>query len=82
MDSLSVGVPSSVVGIDPSWSPVLRGLRRQLQLDGRLSLSSLERAITGHDPDDFPEEEVAKFYDDVSGELLPRSLVMAARKEE
>ena len=31
--------------------------------------------MTGHDQEDWPDEEVAKFYDDVSGEMLPAELV-------
>ena len=51
-------------------------------MDGKLSLNALDSGVTGHDLEDWPDEEVAQFYDDVSGEMLPAKLVKAARREE
>ena len=68
---------------------VLEGLRRQMRADG--SLSSVEMYASGPDPTEhlFPdeshqvlEEELEKYYDDVSGEELPANLVRDARQEE
>ena len=61
---------------------VLRGLRRQLQEEGILSLNALEPGATGHDVESIPEEDVEKFYDDSSGEMLPAVAVRKARREE
>eukprot|EP00971_Amphidinium_carterae_P113479 2248307-Amphidinium_carterae.1 len=61
---------------------VLRGLREQMEQDGKMSVNSLEPGATGHDETEYPEEDVAEFYDDVSGELLPTAGVRQARKEE
>ena len=62
---------------------VLRGLRRQLQKDGRKSLNSMEPGYTGHEDDNYMDEEsVEQFYDDITGGLLPTQAVLAARKEE
>ena len=63
-------------------SSILRGLRRHLQIEGKMSVSSLEPGVTGHDELDIPEDEIEKFYDDVSGKMLPSSLVRRARLEE
>jgi len=68
---------------------VLEGLRRQMKADG--SLSSIEMYASGPDPTEhlFPEEshqavdeELEKYYDDISGEELPANLVRDARQEE
>ena len=61
---------------------ILRGLRRQLQEDGKMSVSALEPGAHGHDEESVPEEGVEKFYDDISGKLLPKKLVREARLEE
>ena len=39
-------------------------------------------AHTGRDDEPIDEEENAKFYDDVTGKLLPGHLVRAGRQEE
>ncbi len=61
---------------------VLRGFRRQLQLDGTLSLNALEPGYHGHEEVEIDEDDLAKFDDDVTGKLLPTHLVRAARREE
>ena len=61
---------------------ILSGLRRQLQEDGKMSVSALEPGAHGHDEESVPEEDVEKFYDDISGKLLPTKLVREARLEE
>ena len=38
--------------------------------------------FTGHDDDPIDDEDIAKFYDDVTGNMLPGDLVRAARQEE
>eukprot|EP00971_Amphidinium_carterae_P035259 694032-Amphidinium_carterae.1 len=46
------------------------------------SLIALEQGATGHDETEYPEDDIAQFYDDVSGKLLPTAGVRKARKEE
>ena len=60
-----------------------RSMRNQLQQDGRLTLGALEPGMTGHN--DWTNEELdlfEKFYDDLTGLLLPAGEVKKARAEE
>ena len=61
---------------------ILRGLRRQLHADRKMSISSLEPGVTGHDEEEVPEDAVEQFYDDVSGGLPPADQVRKARQAE
>ena len=61
---------------------VLRGIRRQLQRDGKLCLSALEPGVTGHEDEQIDEEAIELFYDDITGRLLPQKLVRKARGKE
>ena len=61
---------------------ILRGLRTQLQADGKMEVNSVGPHFTGHDDEAVDEEDIAKFYDDVTGKMLPGHLVRAARQEE
>ena len=38
--------------------------------------------FTGHDDEPIDDEDIAKFYDDVTENILPGDLVRAARQEE
>ena len=64
---------------------VLEGLKQQMKYDKEIN--SLELFASGPNPSEdlFPVEfqnEVAEFYDDISGEALPPELVRKARQEE
>lgn len=68
---------------------VLVGLKRQMVEDKMIS--SLELHCSGPDPTEptfssavehYVLDEAVKYYDDISGEVLPGDLVAAARKEE
>ena len=61
---------------------ILRGLRRQLQADGLGTLSSLEPGATGHDNEAVDDDDVARFYDDLTGEMLDPAQVRRARQDE
>ena len=57
---------------------ILKGLRTQMQVDGKMEVCSVGPHFTGHDHEPIDEEDIAKFYDDVTGELLPGHLVGSA----
>ena len=61
---------------------ILRGLGTQLQVDGKMEVNSVGPHFTGHDDEAVDEDDIAKFYDDVTGKMLPGHLVRAARQEE
>ena len=54
---------------------ILKGLGTQLQVYGKMEVCSIGPHFTGHDDEPIDEGEITKFYDDVTGELLPRHLV-------
>ena len=47
-----------------------------------MEVNSVGPHFTGHDDEAVDEEDIAKFYDDVTGKMLPGHLVRAARQEE
>ncbi|CAK0797196.1 unnamed protein product [Prorocentrum cordatum] len=49
---------------------VLRGLRRQLQQDGAVSINALEPGLTGHDTQEWDEDGLEQFFDELTGERL------------
>ena len=53
-----------------------------MQVDGKKEVNSVGPHFTGHDDEAVDEEDIAKFYDDVIGKMLPGHLVRAARQEE
>ena len=53
---------------------ILKGLRAQLQVDGKMEVCSVGPHFTRHDDEPINEEEIAKFSDD--------ELARAARQEE
>ena len=61
---------------------ILKGVRTQLQVDGKMEVCSVRPHVTTHDDEPIDEEEIAKFYGDVTAEMLPGHLLRAARQEE
>ena len=53
-----------------------------MQVDGKMEVNSVGPHFTGHDDEAVDEEDIAKFYDDVTGKMVPGHLVRAARQEE
>ncbi len=47
-----------------------------------MEVNSVGPHFTGHDDEAVDEEDIPKFYDDVTGKMLPGHLVRAARQEE
>ena len=56
--------------------------RTQLQVDGKMKVCSVGPRFTEHDDEPIDEEDIARFHDDVTGNLLPGHLVRAARQEK
>ncbi|CAK0826515.1 unnamed protein product [Prorocentrum cordatum] len=61
---------------------VLRGLRRQLQQDGAVSINALEPGITGHDTQEWDEDGLEQFFDELTGERLNSRDVREAKVKE
>ncbi|CAK0871008.1 unnamed protein product [Prorocentrum cordatum] len=61
---------------------VLRGLRRQLQQDGAVSINALEPGITGHDTQEWGEDGLEQFFDELTGERLNSRDVREAKVKE
>ena len=61
---------------------ILKGLREQFQVGGKMEVCSIEPHFTGHEDEPIDEEDFAKFYDDMTGKLLLGHLARAARQEE
>ena len=57
------------------------GLRTQWQVDGKMEVYSVGPNFTGHDGEPIDEEDIAKFYDDVTGNVLPGDLVEQRTKK-
>ena len=80
---------SSIVTMSPTVeskpaivAAVLRGLRRQLQQDGAVSINAMEPGITGHDTQVWDEDGLERFFDELTGERLnPRDVREAKVKE-
>ena len=60
---------------------ILTGLRKQLQVDGKMEVCSFGPHFTGHGGEPIDEEEMAKFYDDVTGKWLPGRSEQHAKKK-
>ena len=74
---------SQNITVRTNWCcAILKGLRTQLQVDGKMEVCSVGPHFTGHDDETIDEEDIAKFHDDVTGKMLPGHLVRAARQEE
>ena len=52
---------------------ISRGLRTQLQADGKMEVNSVGPHFTGHEDEEVDEEDIAKFYDDASWAFGPSS---------
>ena len=52
---------------------ILKGLRTQLQVDGKMEVCSVGPRFTEHDDEPIDEEDIARFHD-VTGNLLPGTL--------
>ena len=61
---------------------VLRGLRRQLQKDGAVSINALEPGLTGHDTQEWDEDGLEQFFDELTGERLNPKDVREAKVKE
>ena len=61
---------------------ILKGLRTQLQVDGKMKVCSVGARFTEHDDEPIDEEDIARIHDDVTGNLLPGHMVRAARQEK
>ena len=61
---------------------VLRGLRRQLQQDGAISINALDPGVTGHDAQEWDEDGLEQFFDELTGERLNPKDVREAKVKE
>ena len=58
-----------------------RAIRRTLVKQGSMSVSTVEVGRGGHEEISYIVEEAEKYYDEMTGALLPADVVRAARAE-
>ena len=61
---------------------LLRAIRRTLVRNGFMSVSAVEVGLSGHEEISYTAEEAEKYYDEMTGALLPAEAVRAARADE